>query len=308
MDNVIKVNATDGTEIEYIDEKIGQGAMKEVYFTPCKTKVVAFYKEKQDENAKGRLRDIVEKFNPSSDTDTGEYWKNLYCWPTHIIDGERLGIVAPAYPKHFFFAEGPMKGKEKQGKWFASAMVRKMLAPSEKGTWLDYFRLCILVSRAVQKMHISGLAHSDLSYKNVLIDPKGGHAAIIDIDGLVVPDKYAPDVIGTPDFIAPEVFKTIRFSFKDPNRFLPSRLTDLHALAVLVYMYLLYRHPLRGGKVHDLDPNKDEELSMGEKALFIEHPNDVSNRPKDLNPRFMPWADVGKIPYTVTGPYLKKTF
>ena len=55
---------------------------------------------------------------------------------------------------------------------------------------------------------------------------------------------------------------------------------DNAELAVLIYMYLLYRHPLRGGRVCDMDPSKDEELSMGEKALFIEDPNDPSNRPK----------------------------
>ena len=73
-------------------------------------------------------------------------------------------------------------------------------------------------------------------------------------------------------------------------------------------MYLLYRHPLRGGKVHDIDPNRDEVLSMGEKALFIEHSEDQSNRPKETNQAFMPWADINKVPYTVCGPYLKKLF
>jgi len=157
-------------------------------------------------------------------------------------------------------------------------------------------------------MHNSGLAHSDLSYKNVLINPKGGHAAIIDIDGLVVPGKYPPDVLGTPDFIAPEVYKTLKYNLKDKRRILPSIETDRHALAILIYMYLLYRHPLRGRKVHDMDPAKDEELSMGEKALFIEHPADNSNRPKEKDPAYLPWADVDQIPYTVTGPYLKKLF
>lgn len=47
--------------------------------------------------------------------------------------------------------------------------------------------------------------HSDLSYKNILIDPVMGRACVIDVDGLVVPGKYPPDVVGTPDFIAPEV-------------------------------------------------------------------------------------------------------
>jgi serine/threonine protein kinase len=57
----------------------------------------------------------------------------------------------------------------------------------------------------LRRLHAAGLAHSDLSYKNVLVDPAGGNACIIDIDGLVVPGKFPPDVVGTPDFIAPEV-------------------------------------------------------------------------------------------------------
>ncbi len=97
-------------------------------------------------------------------------------------------------------------------------------------------------------MHAAGLCHSDLSYKNVLIDPELGHACIIDVDGLVVPGKYPPDVVGTPDFIAPEVVKTSHLSKDDPRRVLPSIATDRHALSVLIYMYLLFRHPLREEK------------------------------------------------------------
>lgn len=75
-------------------------------------------------------------------------------------------------------------------------------------------------------------------------------------------------------------------------------------------MYLLYRHPLRGGKVNDLDAAKDEELSMGAKALFIEHPTDKSNRPKveQLAKSELPQGDVSKLPYTICGPYLKELF
>jgi hypothetical protein len=74
-------------------------------------------------------------------------------------------------------------------------------------------------------------------------------------------------------------------------------------------MYLLYRHPLRGSKVHDLnDPIKDESLTMGEKALFIEHPTNKSNFKKldQAKPSELPWADTNKLPYTLTGPYLSQ--
>ena len=76
-------------------------------------------------------------------------------------------------------------------------------------------------------------------------------------------------------------------------------------------MYLLYRHPLRGGKIHDMnDPQKDETIGMGEKALFVEHPTDTSNRvkPSQLKVSQQPWADPAKVPFTVTGPYLSELF
>jgi hypothetical protein len=75
-------------------------------------------------------------------------------------------------------------------------------------------------------------------------------------------------------------------------------------------MYLLHRHPLKGGKVHDLDTEKDDLLSMGEKAMFIEHPTDATNRPKlnQVSKWDVYWADITKLPYKITGPYLKDLF
>jgi serine/threonine protein kinase len=249
----------------------------------------------------------------------GDYWKDLFCWPTAIVEKDGLfGVVAPVYAKQFFFAHGSVnndmlgiRGKEKEGKWFASASNRsKFLDPLEKGTWLSHLRICLTISRAVRRLHAAGLAHSDLSYKNVLVDPTSGNACLIDIDGLVVPNKFPPDVVGTPDFIAPEVIATQHLEKTDPNRKLPSSLTDRHALAVLIYMYLFYRHPLRGGKMHDMDPTKDEELSMGTKALFVEHPTDDSNRVKanQVSKAQLPWGDPQKIPYTIAGPLLADLF
>nr|QIQ10289.1 Putative kinase protein [Escherichia coli] len=81
----------------------------------------------------------------------------------------------------------------------------------------------------------------------MLIDPEMGHACIIDVDGRLS-RKVSSRRRGHPDFIAPEVVKTSHLSKEDPNRVLPSISTDRHALSVLIYMYLFFRHPLRGGK------------------------------------------------------------
>ena len=135
------------------------------------------------------------------------------------------------------------------------------------------------MARAVRRLHLAGLAHSDLSSKNILIDPPGRRCSVIDIDSLVVPGVYAPDVLGTPGYIAPEVLATQHMPLGDRNRRLPSNLTDLYALAVLIYEYLLRRHPLRGPKVNGKTAEEDELMSMGEKALYIEHPKVIaSNR------------------------------
>jgi serine/threonine protein kinase len=319
MAKTIKIKATDGSDIEFVDEIIGAGGMKDVYFSPDKSYVVAFFRDKQDFNAKDRLQNITGKYRENIFNQIGgDYWKDLYCWPTKIVEyNGKLGLVCPTYPKHFFFQKGSVnndflgiKGKEKEGKWYSAKNMNKFLAPEEKGDWFKYVQICIRISRAVKRMHAAGLAHSDLSYKNVLIDPTSGQASIIDIDGLVVPGKFPPDVLGTPDFIAPEVIATKHLKIDDPARKLPNIQTDRHALAVMIYMYLLYRHPLRGGKVWDLDPAKDEELSMGSKALFIEHPSDKTNRVKvnQLQPSQLPQGDPDKLPYTLCGPYLKELF
>lgn len=299
--------------MEFVPEIVGSGAMKDVYFSPDKSYVVAFYRKDPDFNARDRLENITGVYREKIfNQPGGEYWKRLFCWPESMVEWEgKLGLVCPSYEAAFFFRDGRFKGKEKEGKWFASAKLRnRFLEKEQKGNWLKHLQLCLNIARATRRLHAAGLAHSDLSYKNVLVDPESGRACMIDIDGLVVPNKYPPDVVGTPDFIAPEVMATRSLDKDDPARKLPSILTDRHALAVLIYMYLLYRHPLRGSKVHDLDANKDEELSMGSKALFIEHPTDKSNRPKldQLDKSELPQRDVEKLPYTLCGPYLKELF
>jgi DNA-binding helix-hairpin-helix protein with protein kinase domain len=116
--------------------------------------------------------------------------------------------------------------------------------------------------------------------------------------------------VGTPDFIAPEVVMTQDLDRSDPNRKLPNQSTDRHALSVLIDLYLLFRHPLRGRKIHDMDSNLDEAMLMGAAALFIEHPTDKSNRVKaeELHPSALPWGDPDERPCKMAGPHLEALF
>ena len=297
--NLLNATLLDGRRVPYRPEQIGEGGMKRVFFTADRQLVVCFFKDlrlKTDPNRMERLKAILGRFNPTTDPQTGKYFAELFCWPTGVVVDPQFGVLAPTYPKNFFFKTGPWQGKEKEGKWFSSPKLRKMLPAAERGVWSDYLRMGVPMARAVRKLHLTGLAHSDLSSRNVLVDPPGGRCAVIDIDSLVVPGVFPPDVLGTPGYIAPEVLATQGLPADDRNRRLPSNLTDLHALAVLLYEYLLRRHPLRGPKVNGQTAEEDELLSMGAKALWIEDPRDESNR-----------VDVA-VPCRQLGPYLPGLF
>lgn len=311
---VVKTRATDGTQVEFVYKNPRQGGVKDVYFDPNRQYAVAFFRKPLEPAGKDRIERLVGQYRQGIFEQSGaDYWRNLFRWPEKVVEHDgRTGIVVPFYQPEFFFSpQTPLDGVEKDGKWFASAKnFNRFVPPEEKGTLLGYLRICLNLSRAVRRLHAAGLAHSDLSYKNCLVDPSSGGACIIDIDGLVVPGLFPPDVVGTPDFIAPEVVATLNLQMNDPNRRTPRRETDQHALAVLIYQYLFHRHPLRGSKIHSPDTDVQDFLEMGEKALFIEHPHDFSNRYRVQkgDKDFLPWVDTNALPYTIMGPYLRTLF
>lgn len=314
----MKAILMDGSELEYVHKDNPPcGTKKRTYFTPDKNFVAQFYLRKEDaDNPKNRerLRKILEIYNPTiseadggakgSTKQTAEYFHKLFCWPKALIQNPEFGIICPAYPRNFFFGSNSVKegfnlnleGRDKKSKWFTSS-TRKYLADEEKGDLQKMICISIALSRAVRRLHAAGLAHSDLSSNNVLIDPVSGSCAVIDIDSLVVPDLFPPEVAGTRGYIAPEVLETLNLDFEDPKRKLPSIRTDLFALPVLIYEYLLRRHPLEGPKIYHPDSTQDDFLAHGPKALFIENPRDTSNRPKTL-----------KTTIKDLGPHLEKLF
>ncbi len=292
-----------GGTIDFVlDANAPRGGMKHTYFTPDRKYAVQFFNDPADgrnPNIQDRIRSIVGIYNPTlSEQDggalgntekTAEYFRSRFCWPVAIVKSPEFGIVCPTYPQKFFFGDGAathglnLRGKDKKSSWFTGRM-RKYISPGEKGDLRTMLGAAICLSRSVRRMHQAGLAHSDLSCNNVLIDPQTGSTVVIDIDSLVVPGKYPPEVCGTSGYIAPEVLATLEYDPGDPRRRLPCVSTDLHALPVLIYEYLFFRHPLKGPKIHSASSaEEDDFLAMGSEALFIEDPGDRSNRPPDLD-------------------------
>ena len=190
---------------EYVDENPIRGGVKDVYFSPDKEYVVAFYRSPLDDGQKERIKRIVSTYLQSiQNGNAPEYFLNeIFRWPYDIVERDKLtGIVVPVYHHKFYFAKGyigsdNIQGQDKVGKWFTAPMFRNQQYPlrldqSELGDWLSYFQIAVNISRGVKKLHQMGLAHSDLSYNNILVDPVTKSACIIDIDGLVFPKLFPP--------------------------------------------------------------------------------------------------------------------
>ena len=300
MSRMGEATLADGRKIPYvITDNPPRGGMKYTYFAPDKSYVVQFFNEpnKIDRNMTARLEAIIGRYNPTiseskggaigNDEKLASYFAGRFCWPTDLVVLPEFGIVSPAYPKSFFFEEGAsqfldLKGKDKKSNWFTSSN-RRFLNKNELGDFRSMIQMSLLLARSIRRLHQAGLAHSDLSNNNVLIDPKTGNCVVIDIDTLVVPGLFPPEVAGTRGYIAPEVLSTMELDRNDPRRMIPSSVTDLHALAVLIYEYLFFRHPLMGPKIYSTESaERDDYLGLGPMATFIENPDDTSNRPSAM--------------------------
>lgn len=284
----ISVQTTDGRVLHLRPAPLASGAEKIAFLSVDGRDVVAFYFGSLRDRAERveRLRRIVSSYDPTRGAGA-DYWRDAFCWPTGIVDGARavpadfarahslsqpsLGVVMPVYRQAFFMHDRFGNRVEKEVRWFTGRKAGALVLDGEKGSLLTRLQVCMRLARAVRRLHFAGLAHSDLSNRNVLIDLRGGDACVIDIDALVVPGLAPPTVLGTPGYMAPEVVS---------GAALPSIETDRHALAVLFYEILLQRHPLRGTRVNSTrSAEEDEQLSMGTKALFIEHRTDRRNPP-----------------------------
>ncbi len=189
-------------------------------------------------------------------------WAELYAWPDNIVESPRLGIrlrnISDGVRMDHFLYRTSFED----------------LPPARRGSWLGRVATSIKLARAIALLDASGMCHGDICPRNIMADPAQGGMVLLDCDGIVIQNSAPTNILGSREFLAPELVMGVARR--------PSPLTDRHALAVTLYRWLLYRHPLIGPKHHDMDPDLDDQLALGAKALYIEHPVDRSNRPENL--------------------------
>jgi len=125
------------------------------------------------------------------------------------------------------------------------------------------------LAHSFMQVHSRGLCYRDISDGNLFYDPETGEVLIADNDNVSV--KSAPcEVAGTRGYMAPEVVR---------REASPSRITDLHSLAVVLFQILMVQHPLVGKRELEtpLHMGNNHFLFYGQKPLFIFDPADHSN-------------------------------
>ena len=267
--NTIVCTLADGTTIECEAHPFAETSDSELYWDKAGSHIVSLFKHSEP-----HLERLIEQLlTPEYDvTRDDPYWDELFAWPKAIIQKPRLGLTMLREPK------GTMELR-----WFLGGKRRRAIAakhgPEKLGKWTNHFSVAIKMARVVRRMHSHKLSHSDLSFHSFLVDPSQNRIFFVGWRDIIVPGIPPHSTLGTSLTMAPELSTQLNSPGINVE---PSVQTDLHSLAVLIYWLLLQRHPLLGSKEHSNDPALDEALALGERALFVEHPTDTSNKPENL--------------------------
>jgi hypothetical protein len=299
--------------VSFVAEGAVGGSTRNVYFSTDGRKAVSFYRGPADRGRRRRVEEISGSWRREVMNGQGsEYYREIFCWPEMSVElGGQEGFVTPVYDGRFRFGEGAqsLEGVLKEGYWFASARNMRNVPDNEAGNLLGCLNVCILLCRAMGRLHEAGLLHPGMSSLSCLASPSSGRFCLTGLDGLWKEGFEFPELIPAPDYLPPEL-PALTPSEAGTVRFRPSLPFDLHALAVLIYRFIFRRSPvaqLPGAA--GPPPHGCPEGSGG--AVFAEAPEflaDRSRSPQEADDGLGPWTDPARLPNTVLGQYLSSAF
>lgn len=232
-----------------VKELIGTGGQGEVYSVELNSKKYAlkyYYPESCSEAFKSNIKSLVD--NPVD--------SKSFAWPLYFVEnGTSFGYVMD------------FKSKElcSINEWIGGRV----------DTTLDVLvKACANLCDAFHELHALGYSYKDISNTNVSFNPKTGDVLIFDNDN-VTPNLGSTLVLGTPSFMAPEIVSG------KTNK--PTRLTDLHSLAVLLFQILFAEHPLNGAKEYNMPMHQMDEKEIAKELYSYENAQFIFADPYDLN-------------------------
>lgn len=243
---------------DYYTHKIGEGAQGSVWASRDGKTAAKFYNGSSSISPERRAH-IIDHLIELDPARQNPYWKPYFAWPQKRIVKPTVGYSMP-----LAHSVRPMADYV-----FPSAF--NSLDPTEQGWFYGRLAAAMKIAHAVSRLAGAGVCYPDLSYNNVLLDCFDARVTLIDCDSIIVNGSIPPEVLGTPRFLAPELWSQ--------RQAIPTVESDRHSLATVLYMLLVGVHPLIGQKVHFRNDAEQDDVAMfGPHALYIEHPTDRSNR------------------------------
>jgi len=244
-----------------VESLLGEGGQGEVHRVTLGTEryAVKWYNDlvlDLDRGLRRRLGVAIDRGAPSG----------RFLWPFELVtlpDGSRLGYLMRLRKQGFHKLHSLLGRREDDTSTNAAASGASLRVLAT---------MCCLLTDALLALHAQGLAYQDLNAGSVFFDPSTGDIEICDNDNVDV--DGAPSIMaGQREYQAPEI--VLRQAG-------PSRATDLHSLAVLLFRILHKGHPLIGKRELDhpnLATDSVTRRLYGTEARFVFDPADESNRP-----------------------------
>ena len=212
------------------------------------------------------------------------YGPDALCIQTQRVkDPLRLRIVQGPPSRHFLWVLDEVERNDGAFGYVMDLLPEEYVCVTDillHPSWLPSYRraidACLRIVLAFASLHDRDLCFQEVSASNFYVDPRTGEV-LITVENDIVSVGTQPDVLGSPRFMAPEV---------NVDRVAPSIQSDLHSMAVLVFMLLCRQHPLEGMRLtRDSLINANwQRRTYGTDPVFIFDPDNTTNRPDPAFP------------------------
>lgn len=201
-----------------LDSVLGAGGQGSVYGATCldtgEVLALKWYNPSATSDQQFRtIADLVDRGSPHQ----------RFLWPLGIITGGAdgsFGYLMPARPAGFVELRDHLNSRalDTTGSVSSTALLRA----------------AVEVADSFVRLHTAGLCYRDINLGNFFVDPASGAVLVCDNDNIGIDGVSRSNVLGTRSFMAPEIVR---------GQSWPNQDTDLHSLAVLLFMLLTGVHP-----------------------------------------------------------------
>lgn len=231
--------------IEYITSG-GQGEVYMVELGMRRYAMKYYHKWLSTQENKSNIVKLIKSRKKSS----------TFAWPLYLVEnGDRFGYIMELIPE----------GYHNINEWIGGRFDTTLEA---------LIKACIDISGAFQHLHREQLSYKDISPSNVYFNKDSGRVLIIDNDN-ITKNLDKTGMRGTPSYMAPELVVV--------DRRIPTRITDLHSLATLLFQMLFIEHPLHGKKEYGIAYQSENREDIAIKLYSPNNAQFIFADPRDLD-------------------------